>query len=39
MSDDDPQPKERPKAFVASIGIAALIAWFALLWLMFGNVL
>ena len=38
MSDDE-VPKERSKAFVAATGIAALLAWFALLWFMFGDVL
>jgi len=40
MSDnDDGGPKERSKAFVALMGISALLAWFALLWFMFGDVL
>lgn len=38
MSDDE-GPKERSKPFVALMGIGALLAWFALLWFMFGDVL
>jgi hypothetical protein len=39
MSDEDPVPGERSKAFVAMMGVTALLAWFALLWLMFGDVI
>ena len=38
MPDDDQAP-ERSKAFVWMMGLAALGLWFALLWLMFGDVL
>jgi hypothetical protein len=39
MSDNDPAPGERSRAFVWMIGGAALLVWFTLLWLMFGDVL
>ncbi len=39
MSEDDPAPGERSKAFVWMIGLMALLAWFALLYFMFGDVL
>jgi hypothetical protein len=39
MPGEDPAPKERPKLFVAFLGTCALLAWFALLWFMFGDVL
>jgi len=39
MADDDPGARERSKAFVLFIGVGALLAWFVLLWLMFGDVL
>jgi hypothetical protein len=39
MSDEDPALGERSRAFVWMIGLAGLLAWFALLWLMFGDVL
>jgi hypothetical protein len=39
MRDEDPLPGDRSKAFVAMMGATALIAWFVLLWLMFGDVL
>jgi len=39
MADDDPEARERTKAFVLLIGGGALVAWFVLLWLMFGDVL
>jgi hypothetical protein len=39
MSDEHRAPRERSKAFVAGMGIAALLAWFALLYFMFGDVL
>jgi hypothetical protein len=39
MSEEDPDPTDRSKAYVASLGIGALLAWFALLWFMFGDVL
>lgn len=32
-------PKDRSKAVAATIGIGALLAWFAMLWFMFGEVL
>jgi MYXO-CTERM domain-containing protein len=39
MPEDDPGPPERSRAFVGLMGVAALLAWFALLWFMFGDVL
>jgi hypothetical protein len=39
MSEDDPVSGERSKAFVWMIGLGALLAWLALLWFMFGDVL
>jgi hypothetical protein len=39
MSDENPASGDKSKAFVWMIGIAALLAWFALLWFMFGDVL
>lgn len=38
MADDDAAPEERPK-LAWMIGAAALLAWFAMLWFMFGEVL
>lgn len=37
--DDDDAPEAGSKAKVALLGISALLAWFALLWFMFGDVL
>jgi hypothetical protein len=34
-----PTSGDRSRAFVALVGGAALLAWFALLWFMFGDVL
>jgi len=39
MFEDDGARRERSKAYTAALGIAALSAWFALLWFMFGDVL
>jgi hypothetical protein len=39
MSDEDPGPPERSKLFVWMMGLSALLAWFAALWFMFGDVL
>jgi hypothetical protein len=39
VSDEDPGPEARSKAFVAMLGLAALLVWFAALWFMFGDVL
>ncbi|CAA9541000.1 MAG: hypothetical protein AVDCRST_MAG23-2061 [uncultured Sphingosinicella sp.] len=39
MTDHDPEPEGRSTAFVSMMGAAALLAWFALLWFMFGDVL
>ncbi len=39
MSDDDPAPGERSKVFVWMIGLVALLAWFAMLWFMVGDML
>ncbi len=36
---DDPGPRERSKAFVWMSGMVALLAWFAMLWFMFWDVL
>ena len=38
MAERDPSQGERPR-FVWMIGAAALLAWFAMLWFMFGDVL
>ena len=39
MSDEDPGREARSKALVATMGLAALLVWFAALWFMFGDVL
>ena len=39
VSDEDPGPETRSKAFVWMMGICALLVWFAALWFMFGDVL
>jgi hypothetical protein len=39
MSDEDPGPGDGSKAFAGMMGLAALLAWFATLWFMFGDVL
>jgi hypothetical protein len=39
MTDHDPEPEDRSTAFVWMMGAAALLAWFTLLWFMFGDVL
>ena len=36
---DDDTEKDGSRAFVMCVGIGALLAWFVLLWLMFGDVL
>lgn len=37
--DEEHGAEKRSKAFAGMIGAAALIAWFAMLWFMFGDVL
>ena len=39
MYDQDPLSDRKSKAFGWMMGIAALLAWFALLWFMFSDVL
>jgi hypothetical protein len=39
MSDEDRAASRRSKMIIALSGIGALLAWFALLWFMFGEVL
>jgi hypothetical protein len=39
VSDEDPSPETRSKAFVWMMGISALLVWVSALWFMFGDVL
>ena len=39
MPEDNPEQGDRSKTYVAILGITALVAWFGLLWMMFGDVL
>jgi hypothetical protein len=39
VADGDPEPEDGSRASVWMMGGAALLAWFALLWFMFGDVL